>query len=52
MQVRESYFIGPFTLDSVAQNPVGTLKSLQNYDLAVNSLFEKLAELGNKNINV
>lgn len=35
MQVRESYFIGPFTLDSVAQNPSGTLKSLQNYDLAV-----------------
>lgn len=24
----------------------------ENYDLAVNSLFEKLAELGNKNINV
>lgn len=35
MQVRESYFIGPFTLDSVAKNPKGTLKSLQNYDLAV-----------------
>ena len=35
MQVRESYFIGPFTLDSVAKNPTGTLKSLQNYDLAV-----------------
>jgi gliding-associated putative ABC transporter substrate-binding component GldG len=35
MQVRESYFIGPFTLDSVSKNPVGTLKSLQNYDLAV-----------------
>ena len=35
MQVRESYFIGPFTLDSVAKNPEGTLKSLQNYDLAV-----------------
>jgi gliding-associated putative ABC transporter substrate-binding component GldG len=35
MQVRESYFIGPFTLDSVAKDPTGTLKSLQNYDLAV-----------------
>jgi len=35
MQVRESYFIGPFTLDSVAKNPTGTLKSLQDYDLAV-----------------
>jgi gliding-associated putative ABC transporter substrate-binding component GldG len=35
MQVHESYFIGPFTLDSVAKNPTGTLKSLQNYDLAV-----------------
>lgn len=35
MQVRESYFIGPFTLDSVAKNPTATLKSLQNYDLAV-----------------
>lgn len=35
MQVRESYFIGPFTLDSVAKNPEVTLKSLQNYDLAV-----------------
>jgi len=35
MQVRESYFIGPFTLDSVAKDPNGTLKSLHNYDLAV-----------------
>jgi gliding-associated putative ABC transporter substrate-binding component GldG len=35
MQVRESYFIGPFTLDSVAKSPEGTLKSLQNYDLAI-----------------
>jgi gliding-associated putative ABC transporter substrate-binding component GldG len=35
MQVRESYFIGPFTLDSVAKDPNGTLKSLQNYDLAI-----------------
>lgn len=35
MQVRESYFIGPFTLDSVAKDPNETLKSLQNYDLAV-----------------
>jgi gliding-associated putative ABC transporter substrate-binding component GldG len=35
MQVRESYFIGPFTLDSVAKNPLESLESLQKYDLAV-----------------
>ena len=35
MQVRESYFIGPFTLDSVAKNPIGSLEALQKYDLAV-----------------
>jgi len=35
LQVRESYFIAPFTLDSVAKNPNGTLKLLQDYDLAV-----------------
>lgn len=34
-QVRESYFIGPFTLDSVAANPQGTLKELQKYHLTV-----------------
>ena len=35
LQVRESYFIGPFTLDSVAKNPIGSLEALQKYDLAV-----------------
>jgi gliding-associated putative ABC transporter substrate-binding component GldG len=35
MQVKESYFIGPFTLDSVARNPVGSLDALKKYDLAV-----------------
>jgi gliding-associated putative ABC transporter substrate-binding component GldG len=35
MQVRESYHIGPFTLDSVAQNPMGSLGALQKYDLAI-----------------
>jgi gliding-associated putative ABC transporter substrate-binding component GldG len=35
LQVRESYFIGPFTLDSVAQNPIGSLDALEKYDLAV-----------------
>jgi gliding-associated putative ABC transporter substrate-binding component GldG len=35
MQVRESYHIGPFTLDSVAKNPMGSLSALQKYDLAI-----------------
>ena len=35
LQVRESYFIGPFTLDSVAKNPGSTLQALEKYDLAV-----------------
>ncbi|MEA9415841.1 gliding motility-associated ABC transporter substrate-binding protein GldG [Flavobacterium sp. PL02] len=35
MQIRESYHIGPFTLDSVAKNPIGTLDALQKYDLAI-----------------
>lgn len=35
MQVRESYHIGPFTLDSVAKNPMGSLDALQKYDLAI-----------------
>ncbi|HAH55833.1 MAG TPA: gliding motility-associated ABC transporter substrate-binding protein GldG [Flavobacterium sp.] len=35
MQVRESYHIGPFTLDSVAKNPTGSLNALQKYDLAI-----------------
>lgn len=32
---RESYYIGPFTLDSVAKDPQGTLKALKDYDLAI-----------------
>jgi gliding-associated putative ABC transporter substrate-binding component GldG len=35
MQVRESYHIGPFTLDSVAKNPMGSLEALKKYDLAI-----------------
>ncbi|UQD57085.1 gliding motility-associated ABC transporter substrate-binding protein GldG [Flavobacterium sp. K5-23] len=35
MQVRESYHIGPFTLDSVAKNPTATLEALEKYDLAI-----------------
>ena len=35
MQVRESYHIGPFTLDSVAKNPLGSLAALEKYDLAI-----------------
>lgn len=34
-QIRESYYIGPFTLDSVAKNPNGTLEALKKYDLAI-----------------
>lgn len=33
--VRDNYFIGTFTLDSVAKKPEETLKYLQKYDLAV-----------------
>lgn len=34
--IRESYFIGPFTLDSVAkQQPTETLEALKKYDLAI-----------------
>lgn len=33
--LRESYHIGPFTLDSVSKNPQKTLKHLQQYDLAI-----------------
>lgn len=33
--VRESYYIAPFTLDSVSKNPEVTLKQLKGYDLAV-----------------
>lgn len=35
LQVRESYHIGPFTLDSVAKNPIGSLEALKKYDLAI-----------------
>jgi gliding-associated putative ABC transporter substrate-binding component GldG len=35
LQVRESYHIGPFTLDSVARNPKGSLEALEKYDLAI-----------------
>lgn len=33
--VKENYYIGPFTLDSVATSPENTLKELKKYDLAV-----------------
>ena len=33
--IKPYYFVGPFTLDSVAQNPVGTLEALKGYDLMV-----------------
>lgn len=33
--IRESYYIAPFTLDSVAKNPEATLRQLKGYDLAV-----------------
>ncbi len=35
LQTKESYHIGPFTLDSVAKQPVNTLKALEKYDLAI-----------------
>jgi gliding-associated putative ABC transporter substrate-binding component GldG len=35
LQIRESYHIGPFTLDSVAKNPTASLEALQKYDLAI-----------------
>ena len=34
-QLRESYYIGPFTMDSVSKNPQNALKFLQKYDLAI-----------------
>jgi len=34
-QLRESYHLGPFTLDSVSKNPQQTLKDLQQFDLAI-----------------
>lgn len=33
--VRENYFIGPFTLDSVATNPQNTINELKKYDMAI-----------------
>lgn len=33
--VKESYYIGPFTLDSVAKQPKQTLEALKKYDLVV-----------------
>lgn len=33
--VKEHYYIAPFTLDSVADNPENTLKKLKGYDLIV-----------------
>ena len=35
LQIRESYHIGPFTLDSVSKSPIQTLEALEKYDLAV-----------------
>ncbi|WP_220761548.1 gliding motility-associated ABC transporter substrate-binding protein GldG [Flavobacterium sp. UMI-01] len=35
LQIRESYHIGPFTLDSVANSPNRTLDALKEYDLAI-----------------
>ncbi|WP_296684312.1 gliding motility-associated ABC transporter substrate-binding protein GldG [Flavobacterium sp.] len=35
LQTKESYHIGPFTLDSVAKQPINTLEALKNYDLAI-----------------
>ncbi len=33
--VKDNYYIGPFTLDSVAKSPVESLKYLKKYDLAI-----------------
>ncbi|HLV45833.1 MAG TPA: gliding motility-associated ABC transporter substrate-binding protein GldG [Flavobacterium sp.] len=35
MNLRESYFIAPFTLDSIQSNPNKTLQELKEYDLAM-----------------
>jgi hypothetical protein len=45
LQVRESYHIGPFTLDSVAKNPIGSLDALQKYDLAIINLLKDSLKL-------
>lgn len=33
--IREHYFLAPFTLDSVVNNPQGTLKAIKDYDLII-----------------
>ncbi len=33
--IREQYFMAPFTLDSVINNPQGTLKGIEDYDLLI-----------------
>lgn len=33
--IRESYYIGPFTMDSVAKSPQRSLEALKKYDLAI-----------------
>ncbi len=33
--IRDSYFLAPFTLDSVEKNPIKTLEHLKKYDLAI-----------------
>ncbi len=33
--IKPYYYVGPFTLDSVAKNPDGTLEALKGYDLMV-----------------
>ena len=35
LQTKESYHIGPFTLDSVAKQSINTLTALKKYDLAI-----------------
>jgi len=35
LQTKESYHIGPFTLDSVTKQPVNTLEALKKYDVAI-----------------
>lgn len=35
LQTKESYHIGPFTLDSVTKQPINTLEVLKKYDLAI-----------------
>lgn len=35
LQTKDSYHIGPFTLDSVTKQPINTLEALKKYDLAI-----------------